>query len=136
MKRTVTGNFVKLLFHKQENRNMTLSAFETRCISEKEIHEIVTTVHGDARAGDAINKVGFLGFAEINCGGVIQKGDHVYIHNRWIGRVLGFDECHFPNHYNILIETDQTWTATDLSLQTEDTIRFVDSARAEGGRHP
>lgn len=124
VKRVVHGAFAALLFHKQEERGMRLIEFETRCVQQGEIHEIVTTTHSDSVAGDLINRVGFLGFAEMKCGGVIGRGDPVVIHNQVIGHVLGFDDCHFPNHYNILISTKETWTAEDLNLEVESSITF------------
>ncbi|MFC0562548.1 DUF6917 domain-containing protein [Halalkalibacter alkalisediminis] len=123
-KRIVEGAFVKLLFHKQEQRGMRLIEFETRCVRKGEIHEIVTTTHKEAKSGDVINRVGFLGFAEMNCGGVIERGDQVKVNGRVIGSVLGFDECHFPNHYNILIAVDETATATEVDLTVESAITF------------
>ncbi|GIN92699.1 DUF6917 domain-containing protein [Siminovitchia terrae] len=123
-KRIVEGAFVKLLFHKQEQRGMQLIEFETRCVQKGEIHEMVTTTHKEAKSGDVINRVGFLGFAEINCGGVIECGDQVKVDGRAIGNVLGFDECHFPNHYNILITVDETATAAELDLTVESAITF------------
>ncbi|ENQ3104956.1 hypothetical protein ACEOWJ_000888 [Bacillus cereus] len=127
IKRNVAGQFVKLLFHKQDNRKMNLANFKTRCIREGEIHEIVTTIYGDLVEGDIINVVGFLGFIEINKGGVIQKGDIVKVADKHIGTVLGFDECHFPNHYNIIIKTDKVLSSQDLDIIIEDPIIFVDS---------
>ncbi|USB31709.1 hypothetical protein [Paenibacillus sp. YPG26] len=124
VKRAVQGVFAALLFHRQEERGMRLIEFETRCVQQGEIHEIVTTTHSDCVAGDLINRVGFLGFAEMKCGGVIGRGDPVVIHNQVIGYVLGFDDCHFPNHYNILISTTETWTAEDLKLEVESPIMF------------
>lgn len=124
VKRTVEGVFVKLLFHKQEMRGMQLIEFETRCISKGEIHEIVTTSQQDAVSGDVINRVGFLGFAEMTCGGVIERGDEVFVDGRKIGAVVGFDECHYPNHYNILIAVQDTLTADELQLRIESTISF------------
>lgn len=124
IKRKINGNFVALLFHKQEERGMCLTEFETRCVRQGEIHEIVTTTHMDSKPGDRIDRVGFLGFAEMSHGGVIGKGDPVIIHGKVIGHVLGFDECHYPNHYNVLITTKETLTARDLDLQVESQISF------------
>jgi hypothetical protein len=123
-KLTVEGALVKLLFHKQTDRGMRLLEFETRCVRRGEIHELVTTDHQDAVAGDRIDRVGFLGFVEIQTGGVIEKGDQVWISDRQIGTILGFDDCHFPNHYNILIAVDELATANDLELTLEQRIRF------------
>ncbi|QYR23489.1 hypothetical protein KZ483_11565 [Paenibacillus sp. sptzw28] len=123
-KRFVEGVFVKLLFHKQEQRGMRLIEFETRCVRQGEIHEIVTTTHHDAKSGDRIDRVGFLGFAEMRCGGVIERGDAVKVGGKTIGTVLGFDECHYPNHYNILIATAEVLAAGDLELAAEMGIAF------------
>lgn len=123
-KRTVEGSFVKLLFHKQEKRGMKLLEFETRCVQKRDIHEIVTTTHNYAKSGEMINEVGFLGFAEIECGGVIERGDQVNVDGIVIGHVLGFDDCHFPNHYNILISVDKTITADELNTAVESKITF------------
>ncbi|MCY7902836.1 DUF6917 domain-containing protein [Bacillus inaquosorum] len=127
IKRTVTGRFVKLLFHKQDKRNMVLENFQTRCIREKEIHEIVTTDQKAYEPGQLVGRIGFLGFAEMDTGGVIQKGDRVYINETYLGVVAGFDACHFPNHYNIIIQTDLLLSATDIDLSVEEEIRFVSS---------
>ncbi|GIQ68046.1 hypothetical protein DUZ99_14560 [Xylanibacillus composti] len=124
VKRTVEARFVKLLFHKQEHRGMRLIEHETRCVRSGEIHEIVTTTHREAGSGDPIDRVGFLGFAEMCCGGIIERGDPVEIAGQVIGTVLGFDECHYPNHYNILIAVEETLTADDLGLTVEAGIRF------------
>ncbi|MGF7047247.1 hypothetical protein J2T13_001752 [Paenibacillus sp. DS2015] len=124
VKRIVKGTFVGLLFHTQEDRGMRLIEFDTRCVQQGEIHEIVTTTHHQATNGDRIDRVGFLGFAEMKCGGVIGRGDPVMIKDQVIGTVLGFDDCHFPNHYNILISTMDTLTADDLKLEVEMLIAF------------
>ena len=123
-KRVVEAVFVKLLFHKQTNRGMRLMDFETRCIRKGEIHELVTTDHFNATTGARIDRVGFLGFAEMLTGGVVEKGDQVWVNQQPLGTVLGFDDCHFPNHYNILIAVGTPVTAEDLGLEVEQTITF------------
>ena len=58
-------------------------------------------------------------------GGVIDRGDELWIGDRRIGTVLGFDACHFPNHYNILIAADEPRTGLDLALEPETPVRFA-----------
>ena len=123
-KRPVAGEFVKLLFHERTNRGMVVGDYESRCLVRDEIHEIVTTDQVTARAGDRIDRVGFLGFAELTVGGVVEPGDEAIVAGRTIGRVLGFDDCHFPNHLNVLIATDRLLTATSAGLALGDPIRF------------
>ncbi|MGH3547476.1 MAG: Gfo/Idh/MocA family protein [Pseudonocardiaceae bacterium] len=56
--------------------------------------------------------------------GVLRDFDN----GRRIGVVLGFDACHFPNHYNVLIIADELRTGLDLGLELEACIRFEPAA--------
>ncbi len=123
-KRAVTGNVVKLLTHQQLDRGMTLMPFESRCLLRGEIHELVTTDERDAVAGDRIDRVGFLGFVEIASGGVVERGDAMRLDERLLGEVLGFDDCHAPNHLNVIVATDRLTTGVSAPLTVEDEIRF------------
>nr|WP_211215046.1 hypothetical protein [Algicola sagamiensis] len=107
---------------------MTLIEFESRCVRRGEVHELVTTTQRNLEAGDRVNDVGFIGFVEIHNAGVIEKGDLVLANEEQLGTVVGFDECHFPNHYNILIESEQLISATDLNLSLLDTFTFINAA--------
>ena len=71
-----------------------------------------------------VDRVGFLGFAEIGCAGVLDRDDQVWIAGRLVGTVLGFDSCHFPNHYNILVKTPAPCTGPDLDLKPESRVTF------------
>jgi hypothetical protein len=121
---SITGRIVKLLFHQQEDRGMTLIEYASRCIRRGEIHELVTTDNIDLALGDRVNRVGFIGFVEFLCAGVIERGDNVAINGVNIGVVSGFDDCHFPNHYNIVIATKRCETATTLNVEIEQNITF------------
>lgn len=123
-KRAVTGVLVKVLVHRRNDRGMCLEPFASRCVRQGEVHELVTTDHQGTMAGSCIDRVGFLGFVELSCAGVIDQGDEFWIAGRHIGSVLGFDACHFPNHYNILIATVVPRTGLDLALQPEVDVRF------------
>lgn len=123
-KEPVRATVIKLLFHQRDDRGMTLSPWDTRCVRSGEIHELVTTVDRPERPGDGVDRVGFLGFAEFQAATVLGRGDRVLVGGRPIGTVRGFDECHFPNHYNVLIETDRVLTAGDLDLRVGDEVRF------------
>lgn len=124
-KRAVTGVLVKVLVHRRDDRGMFLEPFTSRCVRQGEVHELVTTDHGEASVEARIDRVGFLGFVELSCAGVIDQGDEIWIAGRRIGTVLGFDVCHFPNHYNILISTPTPRTGLDLALQPEADVRFA-----------
>ncbi len=129
-KRTVHGSLVKVLLHRREDRGMSLEPYASRCVRVGEVHELVTTDRADASAGARIDRVGFLGFVELERAGVIDRGDTVRIGDHAIGTVLGFDACHFPNHYNILIATPTPLTGADLGLAPEARITFEPQARS------
>lgn len=124
-KRTVEGVVVKVLMHRRDERGMSLEPFASRCVRAGEVHELVTTTdHRETRPGSRIDRVAFLGFAEITRAGVLDRGDRVWVGDRLVGTVLGFDGCHFPNHYNVLIATAETLTGSELGLLPETAIRF------------
>jgi hypothetical protein len=133
-KRTVAGALVKRLTHTRTDRGMTLIPEATRCLMAREIHELVTTDQRGLQAGSRVDRVGFLGFVEIERGGVVERGDRLLIDGRWAGIVVGFDACHYPNHYNVLVEAGQLETAASLQLSVEATVRFLpaDAVEADG----
>jgi hypothetical protein len=131
-KRAVYGRLVKVLTHRRDDRGMALEEFASRCVRRGEVHELVTTDHTETAAGARIDRVGFLGFVEIGCAGVIDRGDEVWAGGHLVGTVLGFDACHFPNHYNILIAAPERLTGPQLDLAPEAEVRF--EQRAHGPR--
>ncbi|MEZ7006298.1 hypothetical protein [Streptomyces sp. AD55] len=124
-KRAVRGAVVKVLRHTRTDRGMTLEPFASRCVRRGEVHELVTTDHWSEEPGARVDRVGFLGFAELACGGVVDRGDTLLIGGEPVGTVLGFDGCHLPNHYNILIHTPRLLTGHCLSLAPEAGVVFA-----------
>jgi hypothetical protein len=129
-KRSVHGTVVKVLLHRREDRGMSLEPHASRCVRAGEVHELVTTDQCDTAPGARIDRVGFLGFAELDRAGVIDRGDEFWIADLHVGTVLGFDACHFPNHYNILISAPEVVTGEDLALHPEMPISFVPAPRS------
>lgn len=123
-KRSIIGTVVKVLTHHRHDRGMYLEPFASRCVRAGEVHELATTDHIDTAAGALVDRVWFLGFVEIANAGVIDRGDEVWIRGELVGTVLGFDACHFPNHYNILIHTDEPRTGPQLGLRPEFDVLF------------
>lgn len=113
-KARLEARVVKLLYHTQQARGMTLIEHRSRCVRRGELHEVVTTDQTGAEPGDRIERVGFIGFVEIQQAGVIERGDRVLLGDTCVGHVIGFDECHFPNHYNILIAAGDLLTGGTL----------------------
>lgn len=124
-KRAVTATLVKVLLHRRDDRGMTLEPYASRCVRAGEVHELVTTDHADTRPGARIDRVGFLGFAEMDRGGVLDRGDIVHVGGHIVGRVLGFDACHWPNHLNVLILVETPVSGADLGLVPETPVHFA-----------
>ncbi|MGZ0204100.1 DUF6917 domain-containing protein [Streptomyces sp. RM1] len=124
-KRVVRGVLVKVLVHRRTDRGMRLEEHAARCVRRGEVHELVTTDQWEPRPGARIDRVGFLGFVELGCGGVIDRGDLVRIGDAVVGTVLGFDACHLPNHYNILIHAERPVSGGDLALRPETAVSFT-----------
>jgi predicted dehydrogenase len=125
-KQPLGATLVKLLFHSRDERRMRLSRWSSRCVRAGDVHELVTTTDRPRRSGDRVDRVGFLGFATFPAAGVIERGDRVYAGERLVGTVAGFDECHAPNHLNILIDFDRVLTAADLDLAVGAEITFME----------
>lgn len=131
-KRTVRGALVKVLTHHRTDRGMRLEEHAARCVRRGEVHELVSTDQWDPRPGARIDRVAFLGFAELTCGGVVDRGDLVRIGDTEVGTVLGFDACHLPNHYNILIHAPRPVSGRDLRLRPEAEVAFVQGPPGDG----
>jgi hypothetical protein len=129
-KRSPEGTMVKWLSHTRSDRGMTLIEHETRCVSRGELHELVTTDQDALTAGARVDRVGFLGFVEIQAAGVIERGDRVEIDGQWVGTVVGFDACHYPNHYNIIIERPTLSTGRDFGPHARGHVRFAPNMAA------
>ncbi|MER7763412.1 1-deoxy-D-xylulose-5-phosphate synthase [Streptomyces sp. NPDC097619] len=135
-KKSVNGVVVKVLKHRRDDRGMVLEPYTSRCVREGEIHELVTTDQVTAQPGATIDRVAFLGFVELTNGGVLDRGDEVWAGDQLVGTVLGYDACHFPNHYNVLISAVPPRTGPEIGLEPSTEIRFVPAAghrdRGEG----
>lgn len=124
-KRAVRGSLVKVLLHRRTERGMSLEGFASRCLRAGEVHELVVTDRWDPRPGARVDRVGFLGFTELTRGGVVDRGDTLLVGGSPVGTVLGFDGCHFPNHYNILVHREDLMAGGDLGLLPEMPVVFA-----------
>ncbi|MFI0980757.1 Gfo/Idh/MocA family protein [Streptomyces sp. NPDC021093] len=125
------GRMVKLMYHSRDDRGMHLSPWGSRCVSAGAVHELVTTFESPRRTGEKVDRVGFLGFAAFDEPGVIERGDAFCVDGRVVGTVVGFDECHAPNHYNVLIAAGRQLTATELGLSVGTRIEFRENTELE-----
>lgn len=128
-KRPLAAHLVKLMFHTRQERGMALSPWGSRAIRAGDVHELVTTTDRPRRAGDRIDHVGFIGFAAFARPGLIERGDEVWVGDRRVGTVAGFDECHAPNHLNVVVDADRLCSAGELDAAVGQEVRFSEAAR-------
>lgn len=114
--------------HERHNRSLCIGSYKTRCIQEKEIHEFMMCEQS-TDISVPINYIAYLGFGEFALGGVIEVGDLLYSGEKLIGEIVGFDNTHFPNHYNIVVQGNNcvTGAACHLSLNSVFSIQKSDS---------
>lgn len=123
-KKVVKGNIVVILGSIIEKRGLNLIIPHSRAVKKNGIHEIMTTSEKNAAPGEVVNNVAYVGFFEVNEGGVIVTGDDVYIEGKLIGKVIGFDDTHMPNHQNIVLYSLKNKTGPELNINLEDEILF------------
>ena len=97
-----------------------------RAICRYQVHELIMTDQ-DARPGDTVNPIAYLGFVEFQQGGVMVAGDRVVVDGEDIGFVCGFDETHMPNHLNIVVQGERV-TGRQRNLSLGQQIEFVKNA--------
>lgn len=115
-KREVRGEIVVVLDGKLEERKLKLITSISRCVCAQEIHELIITDE-PAAPGMQVDRIAYLGFAEVSQGGVIVAGDLILIGDSQIGTVAGFDETHMPNHLNIVIRAEKRRTGSELGVE-------------------
>ncbi|MDF2571031.1 MAG: hypothetical protein K0R55_2635 [Sporomusa sp.] len=119
-KQPVIGRLVVVLDGVYENRGLELIKPPSRALRQTEIHELIVTDE-EAQPGSKVNNIAYVGFFEINQGGVIIIGDEVKIGKQLIGKIAGYDETHMPNHLNIIITGSKT-TGKEFALSVSDEV--------------
>jgi hypothetical protein len=120
----IETHFVAILGHQSLDRRMIASPHHTRCIQDGEIHELVYVAESPDGLID-LNDAWYLGFIKFPQGGVLAKGMTIEINGQGKGKLIGFDETHFPNHLNLLISDQNPQNGQDMSLKLNDSCDFV-----------
>jgi hypothetical protein len=123
-KRDVVGRVVCILDARSENRGMELSIHPSRAVPKGEIHELVVSDDPQAKPGQLVDRVAYIGFFEVEGGGIILVNDRVTVEGQEVGQVGGFDFTHAPNHLNILIRTATPMTGSELGLKLGGRVVF------------
>ena len=119
-RRPVIGETVALLHIAFEDRGLKLIETKSRAVKKYEIHELMITDE-DAAPGGGADRVRAIGFFEIIESGLIVVGDEVWIEDRLLGSLAGYDQTHMPNHLNIVVKSK---TLDEPVLRVGDKIRF------------
>ena len=122
-RRPVEGDTVALLHIVFEDRGLKLIETKSRAVKKYEIHELMITDE-DAAPGSGADRVRAIGFFEITESGLIVVGDEVWIEDRLLGKLAGYDVTHMPNHMNIVVKAV---SLDEHVLRVGDRIRFKPS---------
>ncbi len=116
-KSDLTGRLAVVLQGRYETRGLQLIAQPSRCICKCQVHELIASDEAGIKPGSTVDRIAYVGFVEIEQGGVIISGDEVLYNDRLIGHIAGFDETHMPNHYNIVLKVDERKTGVELNFE-------------------
>ena len=124
IKTPLSGRVVVVLDTRRDQRGLALIHPQTRCIRAADVHEIIVTDEQSRGPGDQVEHVAGVGFFAFDESGVIMVGDEIRTDRTGlIGAVVGFDESHAPNHFNIVVQAARSQTGRELGLRLGD--RFV-----------
>jgi len=124
-KTAIKARLVVVLDGRFEDRELHLMKPISRCVCKNEIHELILTDALDSGPGAIVNPIAYLGFMEIEEGGVVVAGDAVHIGGREIGAIAGFDETHMPNHLNIVLKNATRVTGLEAGLELGDAVSIA-----------
>lgn len=119
-RRPVKGVTVALLHIAFDDRGLKLIETKSRTVKKYEIHELMITDE-DAVPGGGADRVRAIGFFEITDSGLIVADDKVYIEDRLLGTLAGYDVTHMPNHINVVVRAE---SLDEPVLRVGDKISF------------
>ena len=123
-RRGVRAQVVAVLYAQRHNRGLVLVHPRTRCLRRYDVHEMLLTNDPKAKPGRGTDVCAAIAFFEVDEGGVVGEGESVFIRNRCIGTVVGFDETHAPNHINVIVRDDVLRSGVGLGISLGDAVVF------------
>ena len=123
-KRTIPAKIVAVLKGMLEDRGLKIIFPRSRVVRLHDVVELMTTTQKECKPGDRVDRVTYIGFAEMEVSGVLHVGDQV-VHKgevRWT--IVGFDETHYPNHLNVIMKSVSEQAESLSEVQLEDVIEF------------
>ena len=122
--RPVKGGVITVLDSSHEARGLKLIPTYSRALKKNSIHELIATDEVDKIPGDTADRIAYLAFFEVTRGGCILIGETLFVDGKAIGRIIGFDETHEPNHINIIIGVKKRRTGPQLKFKVGSKIKF------------
>ncbi|MCX8089666.1 MAG: hypothetical protein N3I86_01830 [Verrucomicrobiae bacterium] len=122
--RPVEGEVVTVLDSMHDARGLKLMPTYSRALPQHSIHELIATDETDKQPGQTADRIAYLAFFEVARGGCVLVGETLLLDGEPIGKVLGFDETHEPNHLNIIVGVAQRRTGRELHFAPGRKIRF------------
>jgi hypothetical protein len=122
---SILGELVVVLRGQMPDRGMLLIPQRSRAVRAGDVHELVASTEPGLGPSSRVNAVAYLGFVEMSRGGVLLAGDQLWIGDRLIGSIAGFDDTHMPNHMNIVISCAELKSGVDLHLSLGSPVKFV-----------
>ncbi len=123
-KRNVQGQLVYVFSLRADQRWMQLEEFPSRALARGEIHELILSANAGLKPGSGVPDVAYVGFFEVEVGGIAEFGDEVWAGDYRLGTLAGFDLNHYPNHLNIVVAAGVASTGAELELGLGAPIRF------------
>ncbi len=123
-RRPARGHLVALMDGAVEQRGFQLVGYPTRGLRAGELHELVVTDQPGVDTGARIDRVAYQGFVEITQAGVAVRGDRLVVGGQEIGVLVGFDECHMPNHLNVVAYSADWRGGRTRGLALGDAVAF------------
>jgi len=105
-KSVLSARVVAVLRGKLENRNLELIPQPSRVIRQGEIHELIVTDE-ESSPGKKVQRIAYVAFVEFLNGVVLLSEDLVFLGDKLLGNIAGYDMAHFPNHMNIVINGER-----------------------------
>ncbi len=105
-----------------ENRALNLIRPISRAFTQGSIIELIGTDDPNTRPGNNVNAIAYLGFVELQNGGILVAGDEVIWNDEVIGKIAGFDDTHMPNHQNTILTMTTRKSGKELGMCLGDDI--------------
>lgn len=131
-KKDVVGRLVTVHGTIRASRGIEPIVARSRAVGTGEVHELLTAGEDEIARG-LINNTAYIGFVEFLAGGLIMIGDKVFVRDRCVGTIAGFDDTHMPNHMNIIVGVPSPVSGRQLGADLGNAVFFVadDPAVAE-----